>query len=134
MGYLLDTNIISAILKHDKNVRKKLIAADRAGEEIFISTISYYEILRGLLATRAIRKLKHFDKFRAKYGMLGTDSEAVLNKAAEIYVNLKARGQLIQDADMLIAAVALTHDLTVVINDKHFNRIYGLRLENWVTN
>lgn len=133
MGYILDTNIISAILKHDKNVRKKLIAADRVGEEIFISTISYYEILRGLLATKAISKLKRFEIFRSKYGMLGTDSELVLNKAAEIYTNLKARGQLIQDADILIAAVALVHDLTVVTNDKHFHRIYGLRLENWVT-
>ena len=133
MGYILDTNIISAILKHDKNVRQKLIAADRVGEEIFISTISYYEILQGLLATRAISKLKRFEIFRSKYGMLGTDSELVLNKAAEIYTNLKARGQLIQDADILIAAVALVHDLTVVTNDKHFHRIYGLRLENWVT-
>lgn len=132
MAYLLDTNIISALLKHNRNVGKKLKTADRAGEKIFISTITYYEITRGLLAVKGIRKMKLFDKFRTKYSMLGTDSEKVLNKAAEIYANLKGRGKIIQDADILIAAVAMSYDLTLVTDDSHFNRIHGLRIENWL--
>ncbi len=39
----------------------------------------------------------------------------------------------LDDADIFIAACALAEDLTLVINnEKHFERIDGLRIENWL--
>jgi len=76
--------------------------------------------------------MKDFDKIRQKYEMLGTDSETVLDTASEIYANLKRRGELLPDADILIAAVALNYNLTLVTDDNHFNRIEGLKIENWL--
>ena len=53
-------------------------------------------------------------------------------QAAEIYGKLYRQGQLITDADILIAATALVHNLTLVTeNVAHFQRIIELRLESW---
>ena len=54
-------------------------------------------------------------------------------RAAEIYADLWQRGQLIGDADILIASSALVHGLGVVTNNEdHFNRITDLRVQNWL--
>jgi tRNA(fMet)-specific endonuclease VapC len=59
--------------------------------------------------------------------------QAVLDKAAELYAGLRMRGQLIEDADLLIAAIALVHNMTLVTNNTaHFARITGLRVEDWL--
>ncbi|TRZ87701.1 MAG: type II toxin-antitoxin system VapC family toxin [Methanosarcinales archaeon] len=56
-----------------------------------------------------------------------------MEKAAEIYAYLKKEGNLIEDADILMAATALVEDLVLVTNNmNHFGRIKGLELENWL--
>ena len=55
-----------------------------------------------------------------------------VQKAAEIYAYLKKGGILIEDADILIASIALVEDLVLVTdNIRHFERIKGLEIENW---
>jgi tRNA(fMet)-specific endonuclease VapC len=53
---------------------------------------------------------------------------AIARRYAEIRSYLRARGLLIADNDLWIAATALTHDLTLVSRDAHFDRIPGLRV------
>ncbi|OQW87365.1 MAG: hypothetical protein BWK78_09150 [Thiotrichaceae bacterium IS1] len=132
MAYLLDTNVLSALLRKNEKVWQTAQAMEWADQELFISTISYYEIKRGLLANPATTRMERFDHLRRKYTMLGTDNEAVLDEAAAIYAELKQRGELLPDADIFIAAVARVHGLILVTDDNHFNRISGLQLENWV--
>ena len=57
--------------------------------------------------------------------------------AADVFGAIKAklerRGQRLADADLMIAAVALSHDATVITgNLKHFERIDGLEAESWI--
>lgn len=60
-------------------------------------------------------------------------TDEVVVKAAKIYAELHACGELIGDADILIAASALVHGLGVVTNNEdHFRRIKGLEVENWL--
>ncbi len=132
--YLLDTNIISARMQNHEKVEAKLNAAANAEEPVFMSGVSHYEIKRGLLAVNATRKLKIYEEIRQDFQMLFLDTEDVFDKAAEIYADLKQRGQLIQDADILIAATALLRNLILVSNDSHFQRISGLATANWITN
>lgn len=43
------------------------------------------------------------------------------------------QGEVVFEVDLMIAAVALVHDLTLVTNNtKHFRNIPGLRLEDWL--
>ena len=66
--------------------------------------------------------------------MLGNDNPHVLRKASQIYANLKKRGELLEDADILIAATALTYTAILVTDDAHFERIEELEPENWLKN
>jgi tRNA(fMet)-specific endonuclease VapC len=129
MDYLPDTNIITAWLKLNENVMKNVEAVACDGNKIFISSISYYETKRGLLSTFATTKMERFERLLQKYDMIGIDN--VLDEASEIYANLKRRGELLPDADIFIA-IAKAYDLILVTNDKHFERIEGLKQENWL--
>jgi len=57
MTYVLDTNIITALLKGDERVKNRIQSEILSGKDIFISAICYYEIKRGLLAICATKKL-----------------------------------------------------------------------------
>jgi tRNA(fMet)-specific endonuclease VapC len=68
--YLLDTNIVTYILKKNVTVDNKLREVSLRGAEIFISCITYYEIKRGLLAVNATRQLADFNQFCSDYKVL----------------------------------------------------------------
>lgn len=67
MTYLLDTNIVSYILRRNATIGSKLRDVNRSGEEVFISCITYYELKRGLLYANATRQLAEFNQFYSKY-------------------------------------------------------------------
>jgi len=53
--------------------------------------------------------------------------------SAKLSGNDENAGQTIDDADLFIAACALVHGMTLVTNNsKHFQRIKGLKLDNWI--
>ncbi len=61
-------------------------------------------------------------------------NDDVIKQAANIYADLYRRGQLIQDADILIAASAIANGFGVATNNlSHFARIAGLHIDNWLT-
>ena len=133
MTYLLDTNIVSYILRRNATVGRKLRDANRSGEEVFISCITYYELKRGLLYANATRQLAEFNQFYSKYEVLFLDDIEILEKACEIHVDLKRRGQTIQEQDIFIAATAIARGLILVSNDSDLLRVEGLSLENWLS-
>lgn len=132
MTYLLDTNIVSYILKKNATVDNKLREVNRLGQEVFISCISYFEIKRGLLALNATRQLADFQQFCQDYDVLFLDDLEIIERACEIHVALKRKGTPIQDADILIAATAIARGLILVSNDSDLLRVQGIKLENWL--
>ncbi|BAZ16085.1 PilT protein [Calothrix sp. NIES-4071] len=107
MSYILDTNIVSYILKRkNTSVENKLRQARVLGQDVFISCVTYYEVKRGLLYAKATTQLAEFDTFCRTYPILYLDDIEIIEKACEIHANLKSKGTPIQDADVLIAATA----------------------------
>ena len=104
----------------------------RLGQEAFISWITYYEVKRGLVALNAIRQLAEFNQFFQKFGVLFIDDIEILERACEIHMELKRRGTRLKDADILIAATAITRGLILVSNDSNMLRVPGIILENWM--
>lgn len=133
MGYLLDTNIVSAALKQNVKINLKLQEVSRLEIDILISGITYYEIQRGLLRTNGTKKLALFQQFCQDYPIVCLDDLRIFEKASEIHADLYSRGKIIQDADILIAATAIIHNLTLVSHDSDLTRIKNLQLENWLT-
>jgi len=63
--------------------------------------------------------------------ILGIDP-TVARAFGDIKANLRRRGELIEDFDLLIAATAHARGLTLVTNNaEHFRRVPDLRLESW---
>jgi len=133
MTYVLDTNIITEILKGNQKVLEKVKTATLEGQKIVINAISYYEIKRGLLTVKATAQLEKFMLLCRKFGLVLLDTEDIFDRAAEIYKNLRKRGELIEDADILIASVVIVKNFVLVSADADFKRIPGLKIENWLT-
>jgi tRNA(fMet)-specific endonuclease VapC len=131
-GYLRDTNIVTAQLKRHLGVMQRIRDAELAGHPVRLNAVSYDETKRGLLAIGAHRQLAACEHLWRVLGIVMID-QAGLDRAAELYAELRARGQLIEDADLLIAAMALVHEMTLVThNTAHFVRIMGLQVEDWL--
>ena len=129
---VLDTDILSAIMRQRPTVISTAQAYLREHDRFHFSIITQYEILRGLKAKGATRQIATFENFCSRNTILPLSKE-VIPKAAEIYADLRKRGELIGDADILIAATAIVNKLGIVTNnEKHFQKIAGLHVENWL--
>ena len=105
---------------------------EAAGHPVKLNAVSYFEIRRGLLFAGATAQLAAFERLWRELGIIMID-HAVLDKAAEIYADLRAEGQLIEDADILMAGIALVNGLSLVTNNTaHFARVSGLEFEDWL--
>jgi predicted nucleic acid-binding protein len=129
---LVDTDILSEFLRGTEivvdNAKKYLENYD----SINFSIITYYEILNGLLYKDARRQLKRFSDFAELNKILPLTLSAT-RRAAEIYANLRKKGEPIGHTDCLIAGIALTNNLQLITNNvDHFKRIEGLEIVNWL--
>lgn len=129
MGYpavLIDTSIIIEHLRKQRRDRSILyqIASDFT---LYAPTIVEFELYAGAIDQR---KRRDVEVILSWCILLPLVSEAA-QQAATIYQNLKAKNQLIEIRDILIAATALTFDLPLMtLNRDHFNRIERLRVHD----
>jgi tRNA(fMet)-specific endonuclease VapC len=131
MSHLLDTNIVSLILKNNPRVSREYRILQGLNEKIFVSGITYYEVKRGLLYLKATRQLADFEILYEQVDIVIPDME-IMEIACEIHRDVKARGRPIGDADILTAATAISHRLTIISNDADLLNVTGLTLENWL--
>jgi tRNA(fMet)-specific endonuclease VapC len=130
---LLDTDILSAVMRQHPAVLVRAHAYLAVHHRLTFSIITRYEILRGLHAKNATAQLTAFDRLCSVSTILPL-TDAIVIRAARIYADLHQRGALIGDADILIAATGLEHGLIVVTNNEsHYQRIASIQLENWLT-
>lgn len=129
---LLDTDILSAIMRKNRLATERARSYLELYQQFTFSVITRYEVLRGLLAKGATKQLATFDQLCATSRVLPL-TDTIIVQGASIYAELYQRGELISDADILIAGTAITHGLAVVTNNEdHFRRIRNLQIENWL--
>ena len=134
MIYALDTNIISYLIRGDKKVTSRWLDERKHGNKSVIPIVAYYEAKRGLLAANATKKLKDFEELCSVLGVEDF-SRNDADTASHIYAELKRKGKMSEDSDILIAAQVLSRSYTLVTNNvKHFKYIDGLIFENWKNN
>lgn len=133
--FLLDTDHLSVLTRPDPP-RRFVERVERVplGSR-FTSSINLGELFFGAYRIRARR-----DRLLRAIRDLATSVDRVLpfetNAAArygQLRAELELQGQPLADADLRIAAIALVHGLTVVTgNVRHFDRVPGLGIENWL--
>jgi len=129
--FILDTDILSLLMRKNAAVLARASAYLSEHRQFTISIITRYEILRGLKAKGALKQSERFEHFCVRNRVLPID-DTVIVQAADIYADLYKRGELIADADILIAASALANGCGIVTNNEaHFCRVVDLQIENW---
>jgi tRNA(fMet)-specific endonuclease VapC len=129
---LLDTDILSAIMRNHPLAITQANAYLSLHHKFSFSIITRYEILRGLKAKGLINQISSFDLLCRVSSIVPLTDEVVI-KASNIYSDLYKSGLIISDADILIAASAMVNGFKLIMNNtKHFERIAGLNIENWL--
>ena len=131
MLYMLDTNAVSAALKGIPQIDTRLAAL--APSEWCISAITRAELRYGVaLRPAAVRLARYVDAFLQTVWTADWDVKAA-DQHGRLRARLRQAGTPIGDFDEMIAAHALAMGAVLVTdNTRHFERVEGLSLENWL--
>ena len=131
--YLLDTNIVSYFVKGTNDGLVNRTESGFKQQNIAISAVTRAELRFG------IEMMDAKDKRRARITLLLNDlptlpwGSAAADLFGQIKAQLQRQGKPIGDLDTQIAAHALSEGLILVThNTQHFDRISGLKLEDWM--
>jgi tRNA(fMet)-specific endonuclease VapC len=129
--YMLDTNAVSAVMRGNPLMDERLLQLDPA--DWCISAVTHSEICYGLaLRPEATTLIRAADAFLAVATTLAWDATAAAAHG-RLRAQLRQAGTPIGDFDEMIAAHALSVGAVLVTdNERHFRRISGLPVENWI--
>nr|WP_122951260.1 type II toxin-antitoxin system VapC family toxin [Bathymodiolus thermophilus thioautotrophic gill symbiont] len=132
MIYMLDTNIISYLIKsHDEMLVRKFEVVSQY-DLVVISSISVAELRYGVKKKQSKNLETVVNNFLHPLEQKDFDESSAIIYG-DIRVDLEKRGRVIGALDMLIAAHAKSLGATIVTNNtKEFDRVVGLKVENWV--
>lgn len=131
MKYLLDTNICIYILKNKYEKSSQWIK-DAGIENVCVSSISVAELEFGISKSSKFEESESaLYKFLSGYNIIDFDLSAA-RCYGKMRADLQKRGTPIGTMDMLIGSIALSKSMIIVTNnEKEFERIDGLKIENW---
>lgn len=127
MRYLIDSDWLIDVLI---GFPAAIAAIDRlSDQDLGVSIVAYGERFEGAFGAPDPRgELAHFRRFLDRFTTVPL-TDPVMEEFARIRSQLRRRRQLIPDMNLLIAATAIHHDLTLVTrNRRHFERIPELKL------
>lgn len=129
--YLLDTNILSNLIRDPAGIAARKIA-EKGEETICTSIVVACELRCGAEKKQSDTLLARVSELLTVIDVLALDGDTDVHYA-EIRAQLEAAGAPIGPNDLLIAAHARSHELTLVTaNIREFSRVPGLTVENWL--
>jgi predicted nucleic acid-binding protein len=104
-----------------------------AEEPLATTAINVAELVHGVHRSRRIEEnLARLEILLAALTVLPFDERAA-RRFGMLKARLQKMGEVVDDLDVQIASIALENDLSLLTNNqRHFERIEGLRLENWL--
>lgn len=133
MTYVLDTNVLAALMRADAWVSARLERATR--QRVAVPEPVWAELAYGLAR---LPQSKRREGLRARLGLLRDElptcpwSAAVSDAFGGLKAALEARGERLEDFDLAIAAHALSLGAVLVTaNVRHLGRVAELRVEDW---
>ena len=114
--HLLDTSILVEIIRGTPMAEK--IEQDLAWRELMTTSVSAYELLRGFNSPKTI-------EFLEKFIILEFNKQAAV-ESAKIYSELKNKGQMINNSDIMIAGIVKANQGRLYTLDKDFSKISSL--------
>ena len=134
--YALDSNTISYLIRGEGNVSVNFQNEIVIAKNFYaIPYVVAYEIRRWLEDRPTKQMILFSNQFSVLFNVVAAKADiesTAWDIAIGIYIDLKQKGQLIGDADILIAAYCMSKNYTLVTrNERDFKRIANLKFVNW---
>jgi tRNA(fMet)-specific endonuclease VapC len=129
---ILDTDIIVALLKGTPQAIQKITSIEEAGEPISTTIVTVYELVKGAyLSRRCEENLAKVTDVISNVQILDLTFNAC-EEAAKIYRELKNKGTMVGEFDILIAAITRANNQELVTRDEHFELLIDeTKLQKW---
>lgn len=131
MIFCLDTDILIEYFRGSEKIKDRIKNLSN-DDSIALTWLSFYEFFKGIYLGGKLEEKEFLQRLLDTCLILEASYESA-KIGGETYASLKKKGQLINDADILIASIVKAHTATLVTNNiSHFSRIEGLKVENWL--
>ncbi len=128
---ILDTDALIALLNGDPDADEAIRSLEEKDEELATTIISAYELLRGAyISSNPEKNLVEVKELLLNIEVLDLTLQAC-EEASRIYRDLRKKGSLIGEDDVLIAGIAQARAKTIVTRDAHFKIIRGIHTIEW---
>ncbi len=131
MKFLLDTDTCVYLLNGNPSLKKKV---EEVGVfSLAISNSVLAELYFGAYNSKKVEdNLKRINLFKKNLTILSDSQESAL-RFGKIKADLRSKGKIIEDFDILIASIAIVNSCILITNNTdHFERIDDLQIENWL--
>ena len=130
--YCFDSNIVIEILRGNPELRTKLETIQKVGIEVSLTFLSLAELSRGAqLSSKPEESTVLIDDFVDNVTLLNFSKKSC-KIYGEDYAQLRKKGQLAPEMDLLIASIAKAEGQVLVTrNEKDFKNIPDLKVERW---
>lgn len=127
---IIDTDVLIDFLRKDEKAVKIINELKNKNEELKTTSINSFELIKGALRSNNKDAILTLSKLFGTIAILNFDFQAS-EKAAEIFENLRVKGELIDPLDLQIASIVILHnEVLLTRNLKHFKRINELKIES----
>ena len=126
-NYLLDTNIVIAMVANDAAVQEGI----RNAGEVYLAAPVIGELYYGARKSgKTAENVATIDRLTQRFPRLDCDLETA-QWYGIIRNRLQRKGRPIPNNDIWIAAIAIQHDLVLVTRDSHFDEVDTLQVQRW---
>ena len=131
--FVFDTDVLSGLLKGRLPETARSRLSGLGPDQRHTTAITVGELSYGALRSVATQRwLAASDDLLSEFTCLDFDAESA-RRYGEIRAFLERGGRRLDDPDLRIAAICVARQQILVSgNERHFNRVPGLRYENWL--
>jgi len=128
---ILDTDALISLMNADASADKAIRDLEEKENQILTTIISAYELLRGAyISSNPEKNLAKIRDLLSNINILDLTMQAC-EEASKIYQDLRKKGCLIGEYDVLIAGIARANAEKVLTRDGHFKLVEGLDTVRW---
>jgi len=131
--YCFDTDALSATVRREPSLALIRRIARVPASQQFTTAITMGELLYGAARRNSKRLTEQVRSLIAGAITVLPFDEPAADTYGPLRAQLESEGQPLAEPDLRIASISLTHGLTLITgNVRHFERVRGLRVENWL--